>query len=81
MTLRERIEQAFESRAALAPENAPAGLAADLDECLALLASGRERVAEPDGSGGWHVNEWLKKAVLLHFRTHDSAVSAAGDFR
>ncbi|HEU4516357.1 MAG TPA: 2,3,4,5-tetrahydropyridine-2,6-dicarboxylate N-succinyltransferase, partial [Steroidobacteraceae bacterium] len=81
MSLRDRIEKAFESRASLSPASTPAQLAADIDECLELLASGRERVAEPDGSGGWQVNEWLKKAVLLHFRTHDSAVSAAGDFR
>ena len=81
MTLRERIEDAFDDRATLAPASAPAALAADIDECLALLASGRERVAEPDGAGGWRVNEWLKKAVLLHFRTHDNAVTTAGDFR
>ena len=30
--------------------------------------SGEFRVAEPDGQGGWKVNEWLKKAVLLYFR-------------
>jgi 2,3,4,5-tetrahydropyridine-2-carboxylate N-succinyltransferase len=81
MTLRERIEQAYEGRAALAPGKAPAALMADVDECLALLESGRARVAEPDGDGGWRVHEWLKKAVLLHFRTHGNEVSAAGDFR
>jgi 2,3,4,5-tetrahydropyridine-2-carboxylate N-succinyltransferase len=81
MTLRERIEQAFEERASLAPGKAPAALMADVDECLALLESGRARVAEPAGDGVWRVNEWLKKAVLLHFRTHENAVSAAGDFR
>jgi 2,3,4,5-tetrahydropyridine-2-carboxylate N-succinyltransferase len=81
MQLRERIERAFDNRAALAPGNAPAGLTEAIDECLALLGSGRARVAEPDGQGGWSVNEWLKKAVLLHFRTHDNVVSAGGDFR
>ncbi len=81
MQLRERIERAFDNRAALAPGNAPAGLTEVIDECLALLGSGRARVAEPDGQGGWTVNEWLKKAVLLHFRTHDNVVSAGGDFR
>jgi 2,3,4,5-tetrahydropyridine-2-carboxylate N-succinyltransferase len=81
MTLRERIEQAYENRTGLAPGKAPAALLADVDECLALLESGQARVAEPAGDGGWHVNDWLKKAVLLHFRTHENTVSAAGDFR
>jgi 2,3,4,5-tetrahydropyridine-2,6-dicarboxylate N-succinyltransferase len=81
MELRERIEGAFENRAAIGPGAAPAGLPDAIDECLALLGSGQARVAEPDGQGGWRVNEWLKKAVLLYFRTHDNAVSAAGDFR
>ncbi len=77
---RDRIEQAFEDRASLAPGKAPAELLAAIDECLALLGSGRARVAEPD-AGGWRVNEWLKKAVLLHFRTHDNAVREAGALR
>ena len=38
------------------------------------LESGEFRVAEPDGQGGWKVNEWLKKAVLLYFRVNDMAV-------
>ncbi|KUP02723.1 2,3,4,5-tetrahydropyridine-2,6-dicarboxylate N-succinyltransferase, partial [Stenotrophomonas maltophilia] len=38
------------------------------------LESGEFRVAEPDGHGGWKVNEWLKKAVLLYFRVNDMAV-------
>ncbi len=80
MNTRDRIEQAFEVRATLAPGNAPPELLAAIDECLALLGSGRARVAEP-GGGGWRMNEWLKKAVLLHFRTHDNAVREAGAFR
>jgi 2,3,4,5-tetrahydropyridine-2-carboxylate N-succinyltransferase len=42
-----------------------------VDEALALLESGAARVAEPSDSG-WHVNQWLKKAVLLSFRLQDS---------
>ena len=80
MQARDRIEQAFENRAALAPGKASRELLAALDECLELLGSGRARVAEPVDSG-WRVNEWLKKAVLLHFRTHDNVVSTAGDLR
>jgi len=34
---------------------------------IALLDSGAVRVAEK-GEGGWIVNQWLKKAVLLSFR-------------
>jgi 2,3,4,5-tetrahydropyridine-2-carboxylate N-succinyltransferase len=78
--LRELVERSFESRATLTPANAPRELLAALDECLALLGAGTMRVAEPDG-GGWRVNEWLKKAVLLHFRTHGNAVQAAGVHR
>jgi 2,3,4,5-tetrahydropyridine-2-carboxylate N-succinyltransferase len=80
MDTRTLIEQAFENRAALAPARAARELLAAIGECLELLGSGRARVAEPDG-GGWRVNEWLKKAVLLHFRTHDNMVQEAGPFR
>ena len=39
---------------------------------MALLDAGAARVAEPDGNGGWRVNQWLKKAVLLSFRLNDN---------
>ncbi len=78
--LRERIEQSFDQRAGLTSASAPRGLLDAIDQCLALLASGRARVAEP-GDGGWRVNEWLKKAVLLYFRTHDNVVQQAGALR
>ena len=81
MNTRERIEQAFDNRAALSPGSAPRDLLDALDECLDDLGSGRVRVAEPDGAGGWRVNEWLKKAVLLHFRTHANRVVEAGELR
>lgn len=45
-----------------------------VDAALAMLDAGSARVAEPDGTGGWHVNQWLKKAVLLSFRLNDNAV-------
>jgi 2,3,4,5-tetrahydropyridine-2-carboxylate N-succinyltransferase len=79
-TLRVLIEQAFEEPAALSPGRAPAELLDALDQCLKLLGSGRARVAEPV-DGGWRVNEWLKKAVLLYFRTHDNALQDAGALR
>ncbi|MDE1938792.1 MAG: 2,3,4,5-tetrahydropyridine-2,6-dicarboxylate N-succinyltransferase [Alphaproteobacteria bacterium] len=41
-----------------------------VDTALEGLDSGRWRVAEKDAQG-WHVNQWLKKAVLLSFRLTD----------
>jgi 2,3,4,5-tetrahydropyridine-2-carboxylate N-succinyltransferase len=38
------------------------------------------RVAEKR-DGGWQVNEWLKKAVLLSFRIAENAPSGSGDLR
>jgi 2,3,4,5-tetrahydropyridine-2-carboxylate N-succinyltransferase len=43
-----------------------------VERALALLDTGELRVAEPR-DGGWHVNQWLKKAVLLSFRLNDNA--------
>jgi len=71
------VEDAFERRGEFSPANVPHELLVALDDCLELLDSGRARVAEP-GEGGWRVNEWLKKAVLLYFRTHDNQVIEGG---
>ncbi len=49
-----------------------------VEAALELLDSGQARVAEPDGQGGWKVNQWLKQAVLLSFRLDDSAVIPTG---
>src|ERR1700752_3956028 len=71
------IETAFERRAELTPTNLPADLRSVIDDCIELLDSGRARVAEPK-DGRWVVNEWLKKAGLLYFRSHDNVVMDAG---
>jgi 2,3,4,5-tetrahydropyridine-2,6-dicarboxylate N-succinyltransferase len=65
------IGAAFEERATLTPQRHSRELALALDACLGLLDSGRVRIAEKK-DGQWIVNEWLKKAVLLYFRIHDS---------
>ena len=49
-----------------------------VNTALNQLDAGTVRVAEPDGDGGWHVNQWLKKAVLLSFRLNDTAEIAGG---
>ncbi|MEP7245532.1 MAG: 2,3,4,5-tetrahydropyridine-2,6-dicarboxylate N-succinyltransferase [Gammaproteobacteria bacterium] len=71
------IEEAFERRASITPSNAEAPLLTALDEVIGLLDTGRARVAEKK-EGKWVVNEWLKKAVLLYFRTHDNKLMDAG---
>src|ERR1700731_3955603 len=76
-TLRPLIEAAFERRAELTPKSLPAELAGAIDKCIELLDRGKARVAEPK-DGRWVVNEWLKKAVLLYFRSHDNVVIDAG---
>ena len=44
---------------------------------MALLDSGKGRVAEPTADG-WQVNQWLKKAVLLSFRLNDNVLIENG---
>jgi 2,3,4,5-tetrahydropyridine-2,6-dicarboxylate N-succinyltransferase len=74
--LESAIEAAFEARDSVTP--ASNDVRAIVEESLGLLDSGKARVAEPDGNGGWKVNQWLKKAVLLSFRLNDNAVMAFG---
>ncbi|WP_034493008.1 2,3,4,5-tetrahydropyridine-2,6-dicarboxylate N-succinyltransferase [Afifella pfennigii] len=61
------IDEAFEARQELSPTSGGPVREA-VDAALALLDSGEERVAEKGPDGAWHVNQWLKKAVLLSFR-------------
>ena len=68
--LQSAIEAAWEERDTITPGKSEVREA--VNEALDLLDSGRARVAEPDGEGGWRVNQWLKKAVLLSFRLHDN---------
>ncbi len=50
-----------------------------VNETLELLDSGTVRVAEKS-DGEWHVNQWLKKAILLSFRLKDNVVIPAGQW-
>ncbi|MDY6942443.1 MAG: 2,3,4,5-tetrahydropyridine-2,6-dicarboxylate N-succinyltransferase [Pseudomonadota bacterium] len=75
--LKETIENAFEHRAEITPERVDPAVKEAIEEALALLESGSARVAEPT-EGGWRVNEWLKKAVLLSFRTEENRLLDGG---
>ncbi len=70
------IEAAFEARDSVTP--ASKDVRELVEAALELLDSGQARVAEPDGQGGWQVNQWLKKAVLLSFRLNDNEVVPGG---
>lgn len=70
------ISAAWEDRASVTP--ASREVREPVEAALELLDSGKARVAEPDGQGGWTVNQWLKQAVLLSFRLNDNQVVEAG---
>ena len=70
--LQSSIETLWERRDQLSPATTGADRAS-VEAALEMLDSGRARVAEPDGNGGWKVNQWLKQAVLMSFRLADSA--------
>ncbi len=70
------IDAAWEDRASIG--SGTRGPVRDaVETALELLDSGKARVAEKTG-GGWSVNQWLKKAVLLSFRLNDMAVVPSG---
>ncbi len=48
-----------------------------INEAIELLDKGKLRVAEPI-KGGWKVNNWIKKAVILYFPLREMEVMEAG---
>ena len=76
--MKDIIEQAFENRGELNPDNAPKEIREAVAEAIELLDSGKARVAERHGVGDWVVNEWLKKAVLLSFRLENNQPMQGG---
>jgi 2,3,4,5-tetrahydropyridine-2-carboxylate N-succinyltransferase len=71
------IDDAFEGRDKIGPKTKGAVRKA-VNEALELLDGGKARVAERQADGRWHVNQWLKKAVLLSFRLNDMSVVPGG---
>ena len=71
------IDAAFERRAEISPASNQPELSAALEEVLAGLNAGQLRVAEKI-DGAWVTHQWIKKAVLLYFRTHDNKVMQDG---
>jgi 2,3,4,5-tetrahydropyridine-2-carboxylate N-succinyltransferase len=71
------IDDAFKARDAIGPKTKGAVRKA-VNDALTLLDEGKARVAERHADGQWHVNQWLKKAVLLSFRLNDMSVIPGG---
>ncbi|GGO72069.1 2,3,4,5-tetrahydropyridine-2,6-dicarboxylate N-succinyltransferase [Bowmanella pacifica] len=78
--LKSIIEQAFEQRNELNAATADASIHDAVAQAMALLNSGKARVAEKI-AGEWVVHQWLKKAVLLYFRLHDNQVMDGAESR
>ncbi|PZO79682.1 MAG: 2,3,4,5-tetrahydropyridine-2,6-dicarboxylate N-succinyltransferase [Mesorhizobium amorphae] len=67
LALEQAIEKAWEGRDGISTSTR--GETRDaVETSLGLLDRGEARVAERREDGSWHVNQWLKKAVLLSFR-------------
>ncbi len=74
--LQTTLDAAWEERDAISP--ATTGKVRDaIETALDGLDAGTFRVAEKT-DGGWQVNQWLKKAVLLSFRLYDNAQMPGG---
>jgi 2,3,4,5-tetrahydropyridine-2-carboxylate N-succinyltransferase len=72
--MKEYIEKAWEERRWL---DEPACREAVL-ATIEALDRGQLRVAEADDAGVWHVNEWVKKAILLYFLLQGMQTLEAG---
>ncbi len=73
--LQQIIEKAWDNRELLKEEATTSAIRNVVD----LLDKGELRVAEPI-SGGWQVNEWVKKAVVLYFPIQKMETLEAGIF-
>jgi 2,3,4,5-tetrahydropyridine-2-carboxylate N-succinyltransferase len=76
LNLQAVINDAWEARETLSGEAAARATDA-VNAVLKMLDAGQLRVAEPL-QGGWHVHQWLKKAVLLSFRLSPFALIPGG---
>lgn len=77
LELQQLIDNAWEQRTELSPASTPAEIRRAVEHVIAELDAGRLRVAEKR-DGNWHVNQWIKKAVLLSFRLADNQIMPVG---
>jgi len=75
MTLRNKIEEAWENRELLKDKATQEAIR----EVIAQIDAGKLRCAEPSGDD-WQINEWVKKAVVLYFPIQKMETLEAGIF-
>ena len=61
------INDSFEKKETVSPKS-DKNLVKAINETINLVDSGKIRVANKQ-NGNWIVNQWIKKAILLSFRT------------
>jgi len=75
MDLRQIVEKTWEDRSLLKDQESQTAIR----QVVGQLDKGQLRVAEPV-SGGWQVNEWVKKAVILYFPIQQMETIEVGPF-
>lgn len=73
------IEALWEQRDQLTPQSDSSSINA-IAQVIEYLDKGVLRVAEKI-SGEWVTHQWIKKAILLYFRTRENRVMQSGDIR
>lgn len=74
--MRSIIEAAWENRELLQEQETIQAIHHVIEE----IDKGRLRVAEPTVGGEWHVNEWVKKAVVMYFPIRKMETIEVGPF-
>jgi 2,3,4,5-tetrahydropyridine-2,6-dicarboxylate N-succinyltransferase len=77
LSLQPTIDALWERRADLSATTAKREEIAVIERVIDALDRGEIRVAEKIG-GNWVTHQWIKKSVLLYFRTHDNELMTDG---
>lgn len=71
------IEEAYVNVRELSAHTAAPQLKHAVDQTIAALNAGNLRVASKN-NGQWHTHEWIKKAILLYFRSQHNNITSDG---
>lgn len=77
--LKQKIEEIYERIASSKKVQFSEEHIDTINEVIGIIDRGHLRIAEPV-KDGWKVNEWLKKAILLYFRTQTTLPIESGAF-